>query len=363
MVPAILNLSRSRRLVAETIDALQLDLSGLTVLTEAATGVFSLTASIAALAGAGHVLVLAKDSRHGAATEAVAQTLAVARQWNCAAAIENLSGRNAPTVSTADIVTNLGALRPLDDGFLAQLKPTAVMPLMFETWEYRREDLDLEACRRREIAVLGTNERHPAVEVMQFIGPLAVRLVLEAGVEVFRTRVVVLGSGPFAEVASAALRALGAEVAGIAVGPGGRYDEISTAQALAGADVLLVAEHDARAALIGPAATLDARRLSTINPGLVLVHIAGNVDQADLEAAQVRFHPERLAPPGYMSASTAYVGPAPVIRLHAAGLKVGEILARHRRRGLGAGDAERAALADPLCQGFAADAAPEARRA
>ncbi len=77
------------------------------------------------------------------------------------------------------------------------------------------------------------------------------------------------------------------------------------------------------------------------------------MDAGDLAAAGLRVHPQPVAPAGYMSASTAHVGPAPVLRLHAAGLKVGEILARLRRKGLAATEAEREALRDPLCQGFA----------
>ncbi|HEY7675251.1 MAG TPA: hypothetical protein VH867_08535 [Burkholderiales bacterium] len=349
-------MNRCRRLAAETIRALDLDLSGLAVLTEAATGNFALTASLAALAGASRVLVIAKDSRHGAAKEAVAQTLAIARQWNCADKVETLAGRDSPQVSEADIVTNLGAVRPLDDGLLARLKATAVIPLMFETWEYRREDLDLDACRRRGIAVLGTNERHPGVEVLSYLGPLAVRLVLEAGVEIFRSRIAVLGSGIFAEVAACALRALGAEVDGLPVAEDGSFDAQRAAQVLPKTDALLVAEHRSRKQLLGASSFLDGKQLIELNPGLAIVHISGNVDQADLAAAGVRVHPEVLAPPGYMTVTTAYVGPAPVIRLHAAGLKVGEIMVRLRLQRLSPAQAERKALDHPLCQGFAQNA-------
>ena len=62
-----LNLPRCRRLIDEAIRTLGLDLTGLTVLTEAGTGPFSLTASIVALAGAPRVLlrrVIAPMERH-----------------------------------------------------------------------------------------------------------------------------------------------------------------------------------------------------------------------------------------------------------------------------------------------------------
>lgn len=354
-MPEVLDLNRCRRLAAETIRALDLDLSGLAVLTEAATGAFALTASLAALAGASRVLVIGRDSRYGTAQEAIRQTRAVGEQWNCLGGIETLPGRETPQVSEADVVTNLGALRPLDDAFLARLKPTAVVPLMFETWEYRREDLDLDACHRHGVAVLGTNERHPGVEVLSYLGPLAVRLVLEAGVEIFRSRIVVLGSGVFAEESASALRALGAEVNVFCVARDGTFDRWGALQALPQADALLVAEHHSRVPLLGASCALDGRRLAGLNRGLVIIHVAGAIDQADLAAAGIRLHPEVIAPPGYMSVSTAYVGPAPVVRLHIAGLKVGEIMARLRQSGLSRAETEREALRHSICQAFARD--------
>jgi hypothetical protein len=347
-----LNLERCRRLVHDAVGNLALDLSEQVVLTEAATGAFALTASIAALAGAARVLILGKDSRFGSAAEAVAQTLAIAREWNCADGMEILAGKDSVQVSDADIVTNLRALRPLDRAFIQRLKTSAVVPLMFETWEYRHEDLDLEACKERGIAVLGTNERYPGVEVLSYLGPVAVRLVLEAGVEVFRSRIIVLGSGVFAAVASGALRALGAEVDEFPVTEEGAFDHQRAARVLRLADVLLVAEHVCRRPLLGRGCRLSATHLAELNPGLIVVHIAGDINQADLTRVRIRVHPETIAPPGYMSVSTAHVGPAPVIRLHTAGLKVGELLARLRLRGLTRVDAEREALRHPLCQGF-----------
>jgi hypothetical protein len=53
-----------------------------------------------------------------------------------------------------------------------------------------------------------------------------------------------------------------------------------------------------------------------------------------------------------MGWSLSELGPRPVIDLHAAGLKVGETLARARLSGLAPGDATAAALRNPLCQDF-----------
>jgi hypothetical protein len=54
-----------------------------------------------------------------------------------------------------------------------------------------------------------------------------------------------------------------------------------------------------------------------------------------------------------MSVATDYIGPTPLIKLHTAGLKVGESLARARLKGLNGLEAELAVLrANSLAQGF-----------
>jgi hypothetical protein len=57
--------ARVARIIRDTIDFLELDLSGWTVLTEAASGPYVVTPVIAALAGAKRVLALTRDSHHG----------------------------------------------------------------------------------------------------------------------------------------------------------------------------------------------------------------------------------------------------------------------------------------------------------
>ena len=98
---------------------------------------------------------------------------------------------------------------------------------------------------------------------------------------------------------------------------------------------------------------MTANELRSINPGVVLVHVAGNVDRAELEAVGVLVRPSRFARPGHMSVATDYLGPRPLTDLHTAGLRVGEMLAKARRTGLSRVEAERAVLAkSSLAQGF-----------
>ena len=61
------------------------------------------------------------------------------------------------------------------------MKPTAVVPLMYESWELRHTDVDVAACRRRGLRVAGTNERHPEVAIFEYLGLVVLKAMLDAG--------------------------------------------------------------------------------------------------------------------------------------------------------------------------------------
>jgi len=67
--------------------------------------------------------------------------------------------------------------------------------------------------------------------------------------------------------------------------------------------------------------------------GAAMVVIAGDVDPVPFQSGGVELIPQDPRPPGHMWVTTSAVGPKPVVDLHCAGLKVGELLVRARRAG------------------------------
>lgn len=353
MTTTALNESRRYHLIRRALKKFSLELDGLTVLTEAATGYYMLTPLIAALAGADKVYCIAQDSRYGLAGDAAKATMNLAKAWGMAERIEVLAGRDDPAVGLADIVTNLGFVRPLDAHFLKRLKSTTVIPLMWETWEFRAEDLDLEECRRRGIPVLGTNEHHPDLRTFDYVGLIAVKMLFQLDIEIFQSNLVIIGSGEFAEIAKQKLEALGGCVA--VVKPVNRESFTSDAsiQAIKRAEAILVIEHHSRRKIIGADGMVAPPDIRALNPSVLFVHMCGEVDRDALVKEGFCCFPERFSPAGYMSLATDYLGPRPLIDLHTAGLKVGELLARARLAGESATDAERLVLHESdLAQGF-----------
>ncbi len=327
-----LDARRLVRLMAAAIDRCQLDLSHATVLTEAASGAYVVTPVIAAIAGA-DVYALAGTTRYATDRELADLTCELARLAGVADRIQLLPAKSPGVVGAADIVTNSGQVRPIDAAMVAQLKPSAVIPLMYESWEYRSPDVDLAACRGRGIPVAGTNERHPSVDVFSFLGPMAVKQLHDAGIAVYGSRIVVLCDNAFGPFITGYLRDGGADVV--------EAGQLTRADLAARCDAVLLALQPGADVVLGAA---EARLLGDEAPGAVLVQFWGDADRAALAAAGVPVWPPGPPHPGHMAVLPSAVGPEAIVRLQSGGLKVGELLAG----GLATAGAEDLALVQLL---------------
>lgn len=338
-----MNELRCHRIIQQALKKFDLDLSHLRVLTEAATGYYILTPLIAATADAEKVYALTRDSEYGSAKAVAEETLALAKRWNVDQKIEIILSREDERIGQADIVTNLGFVRPIDKDLINRLKETAVIPLMYESWEFREGDIDVIECKRRGIPILGTNEHIPELDTFNYIGPLAIKLAFELEIEVVHSKVTIVGGGVFGESAVKAFQLLGADVAHVDVDRSIRLD-IRGLKELAKSDLLVFVEYLSDDLLLGDTGQLTLKKLLQVNPSISIAHILGVVDIEAIERSRIPHAPKKIERPRHMSVTTAYLGPKPLIDLHAAGLKVGESMARARLNGLTSQESIQAVL-------------------
>jgi hypothetical protein len=311
--------ARLSSLIRQQISFLDLKLSGTTVLTEAASGPYAVTPIIASLAGA-RVIALTRDSPHATAEAVIAQTRALEMLCGVTVPADIHTERSPHLFAEADIVTNLGFVRPLDRLAILAMQATAVVPLMCEAWEVRAADVDLEACRARQIAAAGTNEEFDGVDVFAYSGPLCSKMLFDAQVEVYKSRILVVGSDRFGAVISRHLAASGARVEHLI-----SLRDIDPAT-LNGMDAVVVADYTRSDTIIGRNGDISCDAFAAHAEGAAIVQFAGLIDVDDLSRHGLTVSPGVELPPHRMARTLAYLGPGPVIELHAAGLKVGELL-------------------------------------
>lgn len=308
---------RLRTLMQRAVAATRLDLSGLTVLTEAATGAYAVTAVLAAMADARCVYAFTRPTRHGSVADAKQQTLELADAVGVAGRIQILEKISPEVLHDADIVTNSGHLRPLTAALIDQLRSDAVIALMFEAWEFRREDLDIEACARRKIPVVGVNERHPAVDVFSFLGPLSIKQLHDCGLAVYGNRIALLCDNDFLGPLRAGLANAGASV--------GTFKSVAAINRDAW-DAIVVA---LKPAVTPRIAATEAAHLATCAPaGAVVVQFWGDIDRQALTRHGFAVWPAQPVRLGHMGVLLSELGPDPIVRLQAGGLRAAEWVRR-----------------------------------
>jgi hypothetical protein len=310
---------RLARLVDEAVARCALDLKGAVVLTEAATGSYAVTPVLAARAGAARVHAITRSTRFGSVDQVRAETLELARLLGVEDRIQVVDEKRRAIVEVADIVTNSGHVRPIDAETIEWMKPNAVIPLMYETWELRPADLDIAACHRKGILIAGTNERHPAVDVFSFLGVLAVRLLHDAGVAVFKSTVLVVCDNDFGPYIERGLTHAGAAV--------DLVSDIAAGRPNTAYDVVLVAMTPRPGPVLSEA---ELRHIAMTWPGAVVAQYFGDLDRSLMSSLDLPVWPLQQPQPGHMGILPAEVGPEPTLRLQSGGLKVGEVLWRYR---------------------------------
>jgi len=315
---------RLTALMRQAIERCALDLSGLTVLTEAATGAYVVTPVLAAMAGAERVFAVTRDTRYGTVDEVYAATMELAGHSGTENRIEIVTGKADAIVSRADIITNSGHVRPIDARMIAAAKPGAVVALMYESWEFRPGDVDLDACRRAGVLVGGTTERHPRIDVFSYLGPMAVRLLHDAGVAVYRSSILLVCDNLFRTYLERGLRASGARVEStdrIDAAPGDSFDAIVVSLTPRGEPVLGAA---------------DACAIKARWPSAVVAQFWGDIDRAAFCATGIPVWAPEPPKPGHMGILLSDLGPEPIVRLQAGGLKAADALWRHQAGAPGA---------------------------
>ena len=307
--------------IKESIKKFNLNLEDKIVCTEAATGNYVVTPIIAALAGA-KVWAITKNSKYGSIEEVKSQTYKLADKFNISNKIIIVSSYDELEMDKIDILTNTGFNRPINKSVVNKLSSNCVIPLMWEPWEWRKEELDLQACYEKGIKVYGTNESDKRLKTMDYIGYIALYLLLKQKLTPFSSKILIVGCEKFASPIAKILKNNNYNYKSVTV-----YNK--SISNIAEYNAIIIAENSNNLKIIGNNESFINNK--EISEYTVVIHIAGNVDFSRGNFIKI---PEAPAHFGYMSFTTDYIDSKAIIDLHAAGLKVAEGMLKANQLGL-----------------------------
>ena len=323
----------------ELINTLNLNLNGLSILTECASNGYAFTPIIAALSGAKEVIAVGSDSRYGTFSNNKEQINAIGLTCGIKPSIIKYARKkniHKHDLSHINIVTNSGQLRPINKHLISKLSPTAVVSLMWETWEFRNEDIDIKTCLKHKIPVIGTNENYPPISMFGYNPFIVIKLLFDLGLEVYNNTIVLLGGGKSGIAAHDGLSKLGVDVKWYTKhgeNTSKPYSKLEEIYHNTNIDAIINFEHEYSVDLFGENTKINLIHLKERYPHIVYGHICGKIDQKALENSRISFLPKKILPFGFMSYETINLGNRPVLELSAMGLKVGQIAANERLNG------------------------------
>lgn len=335
-----IQINRSQHFIEDQIRQFDLDLSDLTIFTELGSNNYAFIPIIAAMANATKVYAIAKTSKYGIYEDILddfRSILTIFKLPKKNEVIEIVNEKKQKHLAQSDIITNSGFVRPINRSDISVMKSTAVIPLMYETWEFRKEDIDLDYCRDKGILVLGINEECPPIDIMRYSGFLVSKLLFECGFGVHMDKILVLGSGRIGNNIADFFRHNKIDFDWMCLDTNIRPNNMSFIKSindirknLGTYDAIIAAEIYHNIELIGKNGLISTSELSNKNPLVQIIHICGNIDLKDIKFYRLQIFPESIMPFGYMSATVNYLDPKATLQLLIGGLKVGEIMARNR---------------------------------
>lgn len=297
-------------IIRGSFEKFPVNLKGRVVLTEAASGNYVCTPVLAALAGA-EVYAITRDSQYGSAEEVTGEVYDVAGRLGVDKRIRIVTGLEEVPLRNVDIVTNTGFVRPINKYLIDRLKRGCVIPLMWEPWEFRAEELDLDYAVEKGIKVYGTDESAPLLRTFDYLGFICVYFLLKEKRSPAGTKVALIGCSKFTTAINEVLNSMKYNTAVSDTTGRGTAD-------LKGADAIIVAEHINNRLIIGN--TEDSLiKAGSLGRDHLVIHICGNIDTSSIHC---KIYPEKPASFGYMSYTADFIDPVAVTDLHAAGLRV-----------------------------------------
>jgi hypothetical protein len=331
----------------EQVAKLQLDLSGRTVLTEAASGAYVVTPVLAALAGA-KVLAYSRTTRYGTVADVFDHTRRVIGTCKARSLDVSLIDELRPEhFAQADVITNSGHLRPLDQDKLQHARDEVVISMMYEAWEWRSADMDIEYIRSRGFRVGAINERHPDIDVFGYLGDMAVRQILDAGVCLYGNRFVLLCNNEFGPYIARVLKKMCSGLAVIdldenkhrydleAIDWIGGFPQVRVPAQYRNAQAVVFTAYPFNQSWIGDCGEISTWQIRGQFANPFVIRFAGDVDEASLIQAGISYYPSSV-PSGHMGILPSDIGVDPIIRLQSGGLKVAECIlsGRHEYKGV-----------------------------
>jgi hypothetical protein len=287
------------------------------VITELGSNHYGLLPIIASLSGAKSVITLTRDSSYGKSKDIIDEFHNLKNKFGLRININTKTTLLNEDYEQAHIITNSNFLRPLNKEKLSKTKQKLVIPLMYDAWELRKGDVDIEYCTKNKIRVVGTNESTSRFPIFDYCGLLAMKMAFEAGYEIKENKIVVWSDDPFGYVIKTTFESLGAKVFIT-----NKYEELKTL--VEEVDFIFISDYYEKKNYSEVNGFFDLIELKKINRKFGIIHLYGELDYSKIIELGIPCYPKKNGFANKMTFTLGHIGIIPFVKLIAGSFKVAQ---------------------------------------
>ncbi len=310
-----------KEIAEKAFDYFKPNLKGQVIYTEAASGLYSILPAYVLMSGASVVLE-SKDNKYGSKFDAIKQVDNYINHLGCKNSVRHAN--DDFELHDVTVALNTGNTRPFDRRKLEKMERLKGISLMWEPWEIRKEEIDVNYCMKNGIAIFGTNENHPYLSTFYMLGLSITKYLIDKGLSPFFDRFLFYGCEKF----------LG-KIKEMSIF---KYPEfvnrLDLSLDIGKYNAIVILENETSRFLFD--SEMSEHNVDSIihkNPSIKFVHICGNLRESDKKLL-TDHGSDKWAKYGYMSVDAAYISAKAAIDLLIAGLKVAEDILNNRETGI-----------------------------
>jgi len=283
----ILKNSKYFKLIKQNIMAFNLNLKNYNILLPASPKEPALVAVIAAMAGAENIYVKTNKPP-------IKETIIKAASEF---GFENIKCVDIPTpevLSKINTVVKGGDLNKIESEFVNQLNKKAVITLLPDNLDFSdTENIDLEACNKAKIPVIGIDPEDKNLNLYKYFSHIMLKRCYEAGLDVYKTRILLIGHGNLLESSLQLLKAAGSIVYSCNIQR--PLDRDFLIKRLPELDAIIVMDYPQTSKqVIGSKGFISISDIVDLCPNIKILHFSGKLEENSLNLGKIKYFPSKI---------------------------------------------------------------------
>jgi len=314
--------SKYFELIKQNIEMFKLNLSNYNVLLPASPKEPALLPVIAAVAGAKNIYVKTNKSPIKDNIMKITTELG----------FENIKCVDNPTqalLSAINIVVKGGEIDKIDSAFINQLNKKAVITLFPENLDFTdTENIDLEAFNKETASVIGIDPEDKNLNLYKYFSHIVLKRCYEAGLDVYKSRVLLVGHGSLLDSSLQLLKAAGAVVYSFNIQAS--LDQTFLLKRLPELDAIIVMDYpQASNQVIGSKGVISISDIVDLCPNVKVIHFSGKLEENSLNLGKIKCFPAKITQ-NSINLNIQELGENALVEVATACLKVADNLIKSR---------------------------------